>query len=324
MEQFEILVLSEDPGLLRQLLGEARRQADAMKWRVGALPVGAAAAESSNLGEAGADVVLQLAAGQIADLPETVVAALAQAVQQAQPKLVMVGATKPGLEAAPRLAERLGAGYAPWTVSFTVASTSGAVTARCMLFAGAGQATYTFKPGMVVLSAAPNIFEPQTASGRAAKQETLETLTVTPVVKLLERKAKRTGGARLEEAKTVVDVGQGVRANEDLQMIGNLATLLDGQLACSRPVSSDRDWFPEWLGLSGKKVAPELCMTVGVSGAIQHIVGIRDSHLIVAVNSDEGAPIFNQADYGIVADLYEFVPALTERLKARGVRPAWS
>jgi electron transfer flavoprotein alpha subunit len=131
------------------------------------------------------------------------------------------------------------------------------------------------------------------------------------------------GAARLEEAKTVVDVGQGVKAKEDLALIETMAALLDGQLACSRPVASDRDWFPEWLGLSGKKVAPELCLTVGVSGAIQHIVGIRDAHRIVAVNNDEGAGIFSQADYGIVADLYEFLPALQARLKARGARPAW-
>ena len=102
-----------------------------------------------------------------------------------------------------------------------------------------------------------------------------------------------------------------------------MADLLDGQLACSRPIASDRDWFPEWLGLSGAKIKPELCLTVGVSGAIQHIVGIRDSRIIAAVNNDEGAAIFAQADYGVVADLYEFVPALIERIKARGIRPAW-
>ena len=131
-------------------------------------------------------------------------------------------------------------------------------------------------------------------------------------------------GARLEEAKLVVDVGQGVKQRDDLGMIRALANTLDGQLACSRPVASDRDWFPEWLGLSGAKIKPELCLTLGISGAIQHIVGIRDSRVIAAVNNDENAAIFTQADYGVVADLYEFLPALMERLKARGIRPAWN
>jgi electron transfer flavoprotein alpha subunit len=138
-----------------------------------------------------------------------------------------------------------------------------------------------------------------------------------------EYKPKPASGARLEEARLVVDVGQGVKQRDDLQMIQALADFLDGQIACSRPIASDRDWFPEWLGLSGAKIKPELCLTVGVSGAIQHIVGIRDSRLIAAVNNDEGAAIFAQADYGVVADLYEFLPALMDRMKARGIRPAW-
>jgi electron transfer flavoprotein alpha subunit len=81
--------------------------------------------------------------------------------------------------------------------------------------------------------------------------------------------------------------------------------------------------LPEWLGLSGAKVKPELCLTIGVSGAIQHVVGIRDSRVIAAVNNDENAAIFTQADLGVVADLNEFVPVLIERLQARRMRPAW-
>lgn len=321
MAQTEILVFSEQPALLAELLGEARRQADGQGWQVGVLPVGAAAAAAETLGEAGADVVYLLPAGQADAQPETTLAALEQAARQFGAKVVLVGATKLGMETAPRLAERLGAAYAPWTVDFEVAA--GAVTAQCMLYAGAGLATYAFKPGPVVLTAAINAFAAQSEAGRPAQVESLAGPTAAPAVKLVERKAKQMGAASLEHAKAVVDVGQGVREHGDLAMITELADLLDGQLACSRPVASDRDWFPDWLGLSGKKVAPELCLTVGVSGAIQHIIGIRDSHLIVAVNADEGAPIFNQADYGVVADLYEFLPAFTERLKARGIRPAW-
>jgi electron transfer flavoprotein alpha subunit len=104
---------------------------------------------------------------------------------------------------------------------------------------------------------------------------------------------------------------------EDLELAESLASLLGGQVACTRPISSERDWFPEWLGLSGKKLSPDLCITLGVSGAIQHVIGIRDSKIIVAVNKDEGAGIFMQADYGVVADLYEFVPVLIEALRAR-------
>jgi electron transfer flavoprotein alpha subunit len=137
-------------------------------------------------------------------------------------------------------------------------------------------------------------------------------------------RAKSVTGTRLHEANAVVDVGRGVKSLEDLAVARTLAGLLDAQLGCSRPVSSDRDWLPEWLGLSGAKVGPELCLTLGVSGAVQHVVGIRDSRVIAAVNNDENAAIFSQSDIGVVADLNEFSPVLIERLGSRQARPIWS
>lgn len=121
----------------------------------------------------------------------------------------------------------------------------------------------------------------------------------------------------MEDAQVVVDVGQGLRREEDLTMVRELADVLGGQVACTRPVSSERGWFPEWLGLSGRRVSPRLCITLGVSGAIQHFVGIRDSKVIVAVDSREDSAMLAQSDFGVLADLYEFVPALTQALKAR-------
>jgi electron transfer flavoprotein alpha subunit len=227
------------------------------------------------------------------------------------------------METAPRVADRLGAGYAAWMVGFDVDASSNSVTAQCMLYTGTGLASYRFKPGTVILTAAPGVFEAKATPGRAASVVPLQVPASAPRVTILEYKPKSASGVRLEEAKLVVDVGQGVKERDDLQMVHSLAELLDGQLGCSRPIASDRDWFPEWLGLSGAKIKPELCLTVGVSGAIQHIVGIRDSRVIAAVNNDEGAPILQSADYVVVADLYEFIPALIDRIKARGIRPAW-
>ncbi len=313
-----ILVFSEKPALLQQLLGKARQQADVLGWSVAAL---SSAQEAAGLGEAGADVVYQVE-GDLRN-PETTTAVLAAAVGQVKPALVLMGATKLGMETAPRVAERLGAGYAAWVVDFNVDAATQALTAQCMLYTGTGLATYRFKPGMAILTAASGVFEAKDNPGKTASVSTLQAPAVAPRMLVQEYKPKQSSGARVEEAKLVIDVGQGVKQREDLQLVQGLADLLDGQLACSRPIASDRDWFPEWLGLSGAKIKPELCLTVGVSGAIQHIVGIRDSHLIAAVNMDEGAAIFAQADYGVVADLYEFIPALVERIKARGIRPAW-
>ena len=316
MSSKTILVFSEKPQLLSELIGEARCKADPRGWRVAAVALGKEVSALTNLG---ADVLYQIDAD--VHNPEIVTAALAAAATQTQPVVFLIGATKLGLEVAPRVAERVDTGYAAWATDFEVNTES--TTAQCMLYTGTGIATYNFKPGAIILTVAQGIFESNPAQGKPAEIVILDAPAVASKLTILEYKPKQANGARLEEARLVVDVGQGVKQREDLQMVQTLAGLLDGQLACSRPVASDRDWFPEWLGLSGAKIKPELCLTVGVSGAIQHIVGIRDSRLIAAVNMDEGAAIFAQADYGVVADLYEFLPALTERIKARGIHPTW-
>jgi electron transfer flavoprotein alpha subunit len=313
-----ILVFSEKSGLLGELLGQARQQANALGWTVAALVLGP---EAPALGELGADLVYQCPVD--GRHPELAVAALAAAIHQAQPAVCLLAATKLGMEVAPRVAERVGCGYAAWVVEFAVDAATQSTTAQCMVYTGTGLATYQFKPGPVILTAGPGVFTANPTPGKTAAVTALPVPAAPVAMTILEYKPKPSSGERLEEARCVVDVGQGIKQRDDLCLAQAVADILDGKLACSRPIASDRDWFPEWLGLSGAKIKPELCLTVGVSGAIQHIVGIRDSRVIAAVNLDEGAAIFAQADYGVVADLYEFLPALADRLKARGVRPAW-
>lgn len=317
-----ILVWSERPALALELLGEARRLADAAGGEVSLCTSGeVGAAELEVYAANGADVVYvtETSAVDSARLASVMGAVIARS----QPNLVLIGATKTGMDVAPRVAERIEAAYAAWAVEIETDSTSGATTASCMVYAGAGLATYRFSRGVTVLTAAQGVFEAHELEGRAARAEAVELPYATPEIAVTGERAKATGGARLEEAKAVVDIGRGVKELKDVEMIRSLASLVDGQLSCSRPVSSDRDWLPDWLGLSGAKVKPELCLTIGISGAIQHMVGIRDARVIAAVNSDEDAAIFTQADIGVVADLIEFVPVLIERLKARGARPTW-
>ena len=98
-------------------------------------------------------------------------------------------------------------------------------------------------------------------------------------------------------------------------MLEELAKELNGVVGCSRPLSADYGWFPVWVGLSGVKVKPKVYFAVGISGAIQHVAGIVDSKIIVAINNDENAPIFEVCDYGIVGDLYQVVPKLIEMIR---------
>jgi electron transfer flavoprotein alpha subunit len=319
-----ILVCSEAPGLLVELLGKARQIADPLGWRVAALPLSAELAqETSALGDAGADLVYRVE-GPLDGNPENSLALLAAAIAKNPPRLALVGATKLGMEIAPRAAERVGGGYGAWAAAVEIVPATGQVTAQCTLYTGLGLATYRFQAPTTLLTAAQGVFKRQEGNGRVAEVVVLTAPQAEPRLKVVGYSPKGGASTRIEEAKAVIDVGQGVKQREDLALVQTVADLLGAQLACTRPLAADRDWFPEWLGLSGKKVSAELCLAVGISGAIQHIIGIRDARVIVAVNCDENAGIFAQADYGVVADLYAFLPAFAERIRARGIRPTWT
>ena len=130
----------------------------------------------------------------------------------------------------------------------------------------------------------------------------------------LRRKEK--APVNLSAARTVVAVGRGLKAQADLALITDLATAVGGELACSRPLAEGVDWIAKErnIGISGQQIAPDLYVAIGISGQLQHMVGVRDAGVIVAVNSDKNALIFKQCDYGIVGDLYTVVPALTAAL----------
>ncbi len=120
----------------------------------------------------------------------------------------------------------------------------------------------------------------------------------------------------LGAATRVVTVGRGVKAKEDLGLVESLAAALGAAVACSRPLAEGLDWYPKdrYVGVSGLKLSPNLYVAVGVSGQLQHMVGARESEVIVAINSDKNAPVFAECDYGVVGDLYTVVPAITKAL----------
>ena len=130
----------------------------------------------------------------------------------------------------------------------------------------------------------------------------------------LFREAKQ--AVDLTQAPILVAVGRGIKAPENIPLAEKLAKLLGGELAASRPIC-DEGWLPmdRQIGSSGQTVAPKLYLALGISGAIQHVVGMKGSRTIAAINKDQNAPIFEVADYGIVGDIFEIVPALTEELE---------
>ena len=138
-----------------------------------------------------------------------------------------------------------------------------------------------------------------------------------PRVRLIETLPVKRDKIDLASAEKVVCVGMGLDKQEDMKMAEELAQLLGAEIACTRGIAEERQWLPveSYIGISGAKIKPSLYISMGVSGQVQHVVGIRDSKIIVAVDSNEKAPIIKAADYSIIGDMYEIIPLLIEELK---------
>lgn len=136
---------------------------------------------------------------------------------------------------------------------------------------------------------------------------------------IIDRPAPRSDAVDITKAERLVVAGRGVKSSADLAVLNRIAELLGAELACSRPLAEGLGWFSHdrYIGVSGQTVRPRLYFAVGVSGQLSHIAGARDADVIVAVNIDAGAPIFNECDLGVVADLYELLPAFESVLRAR-------
>jgi electron transfer flavoprotein alpha subunit len=146
----------------------------------------------------------------------------------------------------------------------------------------------------------------------------IEEVAVTPLgMKVLETRMSEFDQVDLNAAHRVIGVGRGVKAREDLAIIDALAQALKAEVACSRPVAEGLNWMGKdrYIGSSGAHIAPELYVAVGISGQLQHMVGVTGAETIVAINSDPNAAVFSQTDYGLVGDLYQLVPAITAALK---------
>ncbi len=266
-------------------------------------------------GEVAADVVLTDEAGA-ALRPEDVVPVLASLARERAADVVLLAATVPGREIAARLATRLRAALVPEATSLSVTATGG--RAERVVYAGGAVQTVTWD-GPVVVTVAPR---PQTPPDPRDRPATVVEVPADARVVRVSREPRPHGDVDLGGAERIVCVGMGVRAEADLGLVEGLAEALDAQVACTRPVAEDRGWLPSdrYIGISGRHVAPRLYLGLGVSGQVQHAVGMRGSSVVVAVNNDEKATAVADADHVVVGDLYQVVPALVEALKQRAAR----
>jgi electron transfer flavoprotein alpha subunit len=251
--------------------------------------------------------------------PDGFTAALKQVIAQAKPELVLLPHTYQVRDFAPKLAASLGKGMIGDCIGYR--HESGKLVFVRQMFQGKTAADVTFQgqpPWFASFQA--GAFRADLAAagdGKApVKPVSVELKAEQIRTKLLElfREAKQ--AVDLTQAPIIVSIGRGIKAPENIPMAEKLAKLLGGEIAASRPIC-DEGWLPmeRQIGSSGQTVAPKLYLALGISGAIQHVVGMKGSRCIVAINKDQNAPIFEVADYAIVGDIFEIMPALTEELE---------
>lgn len=251
-------------------------------------------------------------------------AALAAAAQDFRASLVLTGPSKLEREAIAR------AGFVLSAPSVTGARDP-RVEAEVVEWSRdllSGNATSTervsVRPVLLSLAAVPASGENELLSVGTPEHRPLSIELPTYHFRRLSIQPKPTGGTDLEAADRIVSVGRGLRKKDDLILIETLARELGAVIGCTRPIAAESGWLSDdhWVGLTGHRVRPALYLAIGISGAAQHLVGMRDSRVVVAINSDANAPIFQQADYQVVGDLYAIVPELSRRLAADPTAPS--
>ncbi len=246
-----------------------------------------------------------IAAAQAEDAPvEALAPAFADAVEAQPGDVVLAPNTAAGRVLAGAVAAKLGAPVLAGVESLAPGS------AQVSRYGGLSLETVTFDSAVVVIAdgGACASTDPVTAENVVGGWHNAKVTEVT---------REELDSVDLTAAKRIVGAGLGFKTKEDLALAEELAETLGAEVACSRPLAEGSNWMPRdrYLGMSGKVVTPELYVAAGISGQIHHSAGINRSEVIVAINDDEEAPIFEQADYAVVGDLYTVLPQLTELLK---------
>ncbi|HWM90015.1 MAG TPA: electron transfer flavoprotein subunit alpha/FixB family protein [Thermoanaerobaculia bacterium] len=308
------------PRISLEALGAAQKLAQTLGGKAEAVVLG------SGVGPAAEEVAKNdLAAVHVADhealrsyTPGAYLGALAPAIQAAKPDYVIFPHTYQSVDYVPRLAQAVNAGLITDATGFE--SADGGLLWKRPVLGGKLQARVRVKgEGTVFVSVQAGAFPADAVvkGNGGIKPLDVDLSGVKPDREVLGYEEVGGDQVDLTKADIILAVGRGVGGADKMGVINNLAQALGAEIGASRPVI-DNGWLPRdrQIGSSGQTVAPKLYIAAGISGAIQHLVGMKASTTIVAINKDPGAPIFNVAHYGIVGDLHEVLPALTEAVKA--------
>jgi len=317
-EHHGVWVYSENVDLMQEMLSKASELAGKLQTEAAALLIGHEVKSQANqLVGYGANKVYVIDNPALKGFrSETYLSALTTLIREHRPEILLVGSTRKGRELAARLATRFETGCVPDCTNLSLDEQGRLVTER-IVYGGNASVTQVFQTKPQIACVPPRTFEK--AASTEGKGEIIDadiSQFETPKTEMVEVKPIEAVAVKIEEAKVVVVGGRGIEKKEDFKLLENLCYVLGGQVGYTRPLAEDRKWFRgDWIGLSGHKIKPVLYIGCGISGVIQHVAGIRDSQIIVAINKDPEAPIFEIADYVVIGDLYEIVPALENALK---------
>lgn len=318
-----LAVVEQRDGALRRSSAEAvtaaKLIADAQGGVVHALLIAPDSADAGSLGKYGAETI-HVASGAGADRydPDVFAATVAERVKAGDYFAVIFVASSQGRDLAPRVAARLDVPLA--SDATTLRIDGGDLIITRPVYAGRAFADMVIDAEPRLVSIRPNTFRPVEAQA-AGTVENVSVSTVASRVKVRETKAAEGAKMDVGEAPIVVSGGRGLRGPEHWPLLESLRDALGATaaLGASRAVV-DAGWRPhaEQVGQTGKTVSPQLYFAVGISGAMQHLAGMRSARTIVAINKDPDAPIFKIADYGLVGDAHEILPALAEEIRKGG------
>jgi electron transfer flavoprotein alpha subunit len=298
-----------------EMLGKARGLATAPGGRIVAVLLGhEVSALAGQLGAADLVIVVDDAA-LAAFNPERAVQELKALLAQEQPALAMIASTSMGMDLAAALSAAL-----DWPLiayCSDVQAQDGRIVATSQIYGGKIAVEAESRGAHTVVSVLAGVFPASEGrSGKAANAQNVPaTAASTGRVRFKGLTVPEAGDVDITREALLVSVGRGIGSRDNIELVEELADALGAALSASRPII-DSGWLPKQrqVGKSGLTVKPKLYLAVGISGAPEHLQGMKDAELIIAINSDAGAPIFEVADYGIVGDLFDIVPALSERL----------
>ncbi len=303
-----------------ELVSEGRRLADALGQDLTVVLLGSNIKDKADeLGHYGADKVL------VADDPrlepyttDAYVSVISELVKADDPAILILGASVQGKDLSARLSANLGVGMAQDCTLFSVEE--GNLVATRPIYAGKAYAKVSFENSWPqIATARPKVMsinEPDSSRAAEIIDASFSLADDALKTKVADIIKEEGGKVDLTEADKIISGGRGMKEPENFQILEDLADVIGASVGASRS-AVDAGWRPhtDQVGQTGKVVSPNLYIACGISGAIQHLAGMSTSKVIVAINKDEDAPIFQKADYGVVADLFDVVPALTEEVK---------